>query len=605
MKSLMELWITLANELAGRCNTSATMDIKTVQWRVENEGLSFLTITLPSFGKDFERSLDQGMVSRQDFQGFSWRSGLPVFLRGFLSCVFDPSSGRLLADPNIDAIQSVRQLSLIFGKMFMLPTKERESAAMSDFVKCEQEVEVATARLRRSEEYSSLLTRFRVIGNIVFGRTFREIESNLEDPLRVIPAHGPGATADRKIGNAKYLQDTWPARLEKVFHSVDFLLPSPSYFEELESVHFLEPEDEIPVRVISVPKTQKAPRLIAIEPTAMQYAQQSVRKLIYEHVDRDSLLKTFIGFTDQVPNQDLAREGSLSGDLATLDLSEASDRVSCLHVENLFAFNPLLKEAVFACRSSKADIDGHGIKTLSKYASMGSALTFPLEAMVFLTIIFMAIESDLNRHLTRRDVQSYRGMVRVFGDDIIIPVRHVDSAIRLLETLGLKVNQRKSFWTGKFRESCGREFYDGVDVSIVRVRREAPCSLKNVEEISSWVSMANQFYFTGCWQTVRWLDKYLSGILKDFPVVLPTSPVLGRHSFMGYEAQKTGGRYQLPLVKGLVRKDPLPINSIDSFPALLKVFLMRGEQPLEDEKHLERSGRPRVGNLKRGWWSAV
>ena len=51
MKSLTSLWSVLANELASRCGTSTTKDIKTVLGRVENEGMSFLTITLPSFGR--------------------------------------------------------------------------------------------------------------------------------------------------------------------------------------------------------------------------------------------------------------------------------------------------------------------------------------------------------------------------------------------------------------------------------------------------------------------------------------------------------------------------------------------------------------------------
>jgi len=443
------------------------------------------------------------------------------------------------------------------------------------------------------------------MANILFGRAFRDIEKLIDDPLRLMPLHGPGVTADQKIGNAKYHQDTWPTRLETVFHAIDNLVPSPSYYDELGSVRFLEPWEEIPVRVISVPKTQKTPRIIAIEPTAMQYAQQAIRQLLYESVERDNLLNALIGFTDQTPNQDLAREGSLTGELATLDLSEASDRVSCLHVDDLMYFNPLLSEAVFACRSSKADVSGHGVITLSKFASMGSALTFPLEAMVFLTIIFLGIESDLNRLLTRKDIKSYRGKVRVFGDDIIVPKRHVISVIHFLETFGLKVNRRKSFWTGKFRESCGKEFYDGQDVSIVRVRREAPSSLRDVQEITSWVDLSNQLYFAGYWQTVKWLDQLLSDIIYDFPVVLPTSPVLGRHSFMGYDTDKVGGRYQIPLVRGLIRRDTIPRNSLDGYRALLKVFLERKEEPLFQTDHLERSGRPHVGHIKRGWWSAV
>ncbi len=67
MKSLTSLWNVLANEMASRCSTSTTKDINTVLGRTENEGISFLTITLPSFGKDFQYCLDQGMVVPKSF----------------------------------------------------------------------------------------------------------------------------------------------------------------------------------------------------------------------------------------------------------------------------------------------------------------------------------------------------------------------------------------------------------------------------------------------------------------------------------------------------------------------------------------------------------
>jgi len=80
MKSLIVLWKKIAEDLAIRCRTSTTMDAKYVQGRSKHEGLSFLTITLPSFGKDFQKSLDQGLVDRNTFQGFTWRQVSPNFL---------------------------------------------------------------------------------------------------------------------------------------------------------------------------------------------------------------------------------------------------------------------------------------------------------------------------------------------------------------------------------------------------------------------------------------------------------------------------------------------------------------------------------------------
>jgi hypothetical protein len=63
MKRLMSLWSRLAAEAADQCCTSASHDINTVMARVEHEGLSFLTITLPDLGKSAQSWLDQGRVT--------------------------------------------------------------------------------------------------------------------------------------------------------------------------------------------------------------------------------------------------------------------------------------------------------------------------------------------------------------------------------------------------------------------------------------------------------------------------------------------------------------------------------------------------------------
>ena len=113
---LTSLWRELADELASWCGTSTTLDYKKLQRRVESEGESFLTITLPQYCKDFERSLELGSVGPGLFLEFQKAGGLPLFLRGFLDQVFD-TKGVLLDKPNIDCILAIRQLTLMFGKI--------------------------------------------------------------------------------------------------------------------------------------------------------------------------------------------------------------------------------------------------------------------------------------------------------------------------------------------------------------------------------------------------------------------------------------------------------------------------------------------------------
>jgi len=231
---------------------------------------------------------------------------------------------------------------------------------------------------------------------------------------------------------------------------------------------------------------------------------------------------------------------------------------------------------------------------------MGSALCFPIEAMVFLTCVFVGIEEELNRPLTRRDVLSFLGRVRIYGDDIIIPVEYVHSVIGSLELFGAKVNRNKSFRTGRFRESCGKEYYAGTDVSIVRVRHMYPLSLRDATGVISWISLRNQFYKAGYWRTTAWLDSRISRIVKHYPVVSEDSPVQGRHSFLGYETQRMCEQLHRPLVKGYVIVANEPINMIDEYGALLKYFLKRSVEPYALE-HLERSGRSRSVALKPRW----
>jgi hypothetical protein len=599
--------------------------------RTEHEGLSFLAITLANFGKATEKWLDQGFVVPSDVPEFKrargGRSGLPAFLQGFLERVFDPCSGVLLDEPDIDAIFAIRQLTLMFGKIALpegpsngsfvpksdrkVVSEDRERRAMKEFIQCEQDVKEADRLLD-----PDFVSDFKRMSALLFGDLFSKIDRDVYWG-RIIPKHGPGAVADRLSSNAKWNSRTWTARLQEVFPPEEFLIPNRSYQGELdEELDVLEPGAEKPVRVISVPKTLKTPRIIAIEPTAMQYVQQGLLRSFLDAWKEDSFLSRVIGFDDQDPNRELARIGSLSGELATLDLSEASDRVSNQHVRAMLEDWSHLHAAVQSARSRKADVPNHGVRRLAKFASMGSALTFPIEECVFLTLIFLGIERELSTPLTRRMLMKrYGGLVRVFGDDLIVPRDHVLSVVDELSTFGYKVNVGKSFWTGRFRESCGKQYYDGSDITVVRVREVLPTQRQNASGVISAVSLRNQLYRAGIWSGARWLDNYLGKLLKYFPNVAPTSPLLGRESFLGYEFQGLDPNTYGPLTKGYYIRAESPRDPLDGSGALLKCLLKRPEAirlfglPRQesqfdvasvDEKHLERSGRPERVSIKLG-----
>jgi len=605
LKSLMLLWYELAKELAGWCCTSATRDYKTVSSRSNHEGLSFLTITLTNFGKEFETALDQGFVADDQFVGFAKTGGLPRFLGGFLQRVFDRVSGVLVEDPCVDSVFAVRQLTLMFGKLAIDCSTERKMAAIAGYLDCEKDVHESDTK-READDMSEFLR----MSDMLFAGVLSRMETKIHG-LELFAKHGPGATADKLLGNKKFTLSTWTSRLERILPSGEFLLPNWRFQSRFGAVDILEPGSELPVRVALVPKTLKTPRVIGIEPSWNQYCQQALLPVVLDSLSKYDYLDKMIGFDDQMPNRQMARRGSLYGDLATLDLSEASDRVSNQLVRAMMRNHPLTDEAVQASRSMRADVFGKVVE-LAKFASMGSALTFPIEAMVFLTVVLLGIEKGSSTLFTSSsDIRRYVGRVRVYGDDIIIPAEFATSVSTSLETFGFKVNVGKSFWTGRFRESCGGDYFQGADVTPVRFRRLFPTSRRDAAGVVSLVSFRNQLYERGLWQTCRYLDEKIKELLKRFPVVLPSSPVLGRRSFLGYQYEKLSTDTHAPLVRGWVSQSRLPLNTIEGEDALLKVLSLKAYQdsvqkldrvlmPSQDG-HLERSGRPKSANLKLRW----
>lgn len=625
MESQIALWKSVANEFATWCSTCATRDGITVSDRVRHEGLSFLTITLPAFGKDFERSLAVGGIDRNLFQGFTWTGGLPRFLSGFLGRVFDRQCGVLLNEPCVESIRAVRQLTLMFSKFEAQCTDERVAKAFRSFVETDKQITDADWH-----KDVALYWDFVRVSDLLFGGLLSDVGRKVNEGS-IVPRHGPGATADRLTGNGKWEQSTWHERLEPCFPSSVMLLPNLGHWESLASIDLLSPDQEPPVRVVAVPKTMKTPRIIAIEPTAMQYCQQAILRCIRDHVsDSRNTLYHLIGLDDQEPNQLLARKGSLTGALATLDLSEASDRVSMQHVLALIMpyrvhYEPgrhewldssdgrdrlAAMDAILACRTGHASVPGEDdLVVLNKYASMGSALTFPLEAMVFLTLIFVSIEQRLGHRLQHSDIVRNVGAVRVFGDDLIVPTDSATTVVSTLEAYGLRVNLHKSFWTGSFRESCGKEYYNGEDVTIVRARAAIPSHRQQVSEVVKTVAFRNHAYKRGFWQTCRFLDAQLEKVLLGrYPVVLETSSVLGRHSFLHrYDVDRVDEYLHSPMVRGYRVLAPIPSDVLDGVGALLKVLCSKepNGQPFADERHLKRAGRPKAVYIKPGWYSPI
>lgn len=217
-----------------------------------------------------------------------------------------------------------------------------------------------------------------------------------------------------------------------------------------------------------------------------------------EYMRAHPVLSGRVDLHDQVLSQDLARRGSMRGEWDTIDLSAASDSVTLRLVKALFARTPLYRSLV--CLRSDATLLPSGESlVLEKFAPMGSDLCFPTMCLVFACICEQAVRTKTGRASRQNDY-------RVYGDDIVVRHDFTEGVLSLLGELHFSVNVAKSF-VGRslhnFREACGGEYLDGVQVDPLRVSRRlrvectAEESVSSVEAVSSYVELANAMFDRG------------------------------------------------------------------------------------------------------------
>lgn len=553
-------------------------DLMKIRSRTKHEGHAFLSLTLPTFGDDFQKSLEIGHIETGMFQYFKKRAGIPLLFGVFLSRVFDSSSA-LLPEPDPTAIAAIRQLSYTFKKERRECDVEKQINAFKKFEKVEVELASTLVSQRDNDDFSRVC-------DIIWSNFMPP-----DDIWRTVPKHGPGATAERISGNRKYDFVRWHDRVEGYFPLVEFGLPNINAVQSLmyAQIRTVDENCEQPVRVIAVPKTAKTPRIIAIEPVCMQFLQQALaRYLMGELENRDTLYKGHINFSSQQVNRELAFQASVDRKMATLDLSDASDRVRNDLVIRMLKRYPELSGAIQACRSIRANVPGINDKLkLGKFASMGSALCFPVTSMIYYTCSVLGVLRSRKATIDYASVKSACKSTYVYGDDIIVPANTALEVCATLEAFGLKVNQAKSFWKGFFRESCGMDAYSGTEVTPIYIRRTFPTDRSDSASIVSLVETANQMYKKGLWLTSTFIKKMIERVTGNLPVVGEQSEALGWISYtmktpntqeqdMNLMSKFKRSRWNLRyhnveyltyVVRPSMKRDP-----IEGYPALMKFF---------------------------------
>lgn len=288
-------------------------------------------------------------------------------------------------------------------------------------------------------------------------------------------SHGPGATFGTKKdrGHPVYkFGDITPTTTGETLALDACFIEYASALKRYRATNGVDLKIVAGSKIATVPKDARSDRVIAIEPLLNMFYQKGIGGLM-----RSRLARAGCDLNDQTCNQTLASLGSIDGSWATLDLASASDSVSRQLVELLLPDDWLV--AMKTVRSSYTRLPSGEWKFLQKFSSMGNGYTFELESLIFLA---------LGRAVAKLLTGEASG-VSVYGDDICLHPELVSAYVHLLEVCGFKTNEEKSFVKGPFRESCGKHFFRGHDVTPLYVKSD----INSVERILWFANSVKRF----------------------------------------------------------------------------------------------------------------
>lgn len=372
-----------------------------------------------------------------------------------------------------------------------LPTAE--AAAMQSFADGEKQCAAMNAKLLHGLNlsrlsYESLLTACRLVEKVLTGLTL--------DEILMRSGFGPGSTAGRSRRLSSY-HEKWEPRVEVSQHYVtEAVIPYLSVFKRRIARDLAIPSRFIICpgnTVTTVAKNWKTRRVIAREPSWNMFFQKGLGGAIRTRLQKVGLLH----HDAQDKQRQRARQSSVDGSLATIDLKNASNTISCGLVD-LLVEGPA-RRVIYDLRSpglwtgaetrrGRENPRKWGSVPYEMISSMGNGFTFELETLLFWSIT-AGVCSRKGHHWST---------TTVFGDDIICPVDCVEDVFEVLEDVGLTVNRQKSFWEGPFRESCGGHYWNGKDVTPFYLR-DAPVDVDDLinlhNRVYSWCNTRGWYSF--------------------------------------------------------------------------------------------------------------
>lgn len=381
----------------------------------------------------------------------------------------DPSQYRTAHDFSLDA----SAVALLKKYPFDTSAELRRGRALEKFLAAEEQCRSTNETLKsRLRDLDPSLSMVPYLAQRKIAKILGDVPSI--DTLRW--RFGPGSTSQCKgqfitVGNKLRSKIACPHQSINAVLAFHLAEPRLLLLSQGESADYAGPYTwtvPLPIEITDyntltfVPKTGAIDRCICVEPHSLVplqlgYGEYIRRRLRYAGLDLD---------VQATGNRELAREGSIDGSYATIDLESASDTVSIATVFELLPFDWAC--ALSEVRSPYTKLPDGTVLENEKFSSMGNGFTFELETLIFWCLA-----------LSVREAIGSRGLVRAFGDDLIVPADMYEHLVVVLEAYGFTVNAKKSFHKGPFRESCGADWYLGVATRGVYLKTPV-CTIEDI-----------------------------------------------------------------------------------------------------------------------------
>jgi len=478
-------------------------DLAYITSRTHSEGIEFLTTQLPRLGKWYDTLLAERdgtlPVGFKPYYHVNGGSVCPLLCRTLWyviknECGSVPVTARL--------IRGYRSLFYLVYKLEMPIGPDLIAEALVKWRSNEEEIE--------SFDYPAYFD-----SDIDYARgIICDVLEGLGESIFTdySPRHGPGAVAGGEDSEMKWATAHTIPSLHSVYPWYDLYAGfrsngriSPALCGEIIALKKRSRTIEATSRLLFVPKDSRGPRTISCEPKELMFVQQGVGRNLMRILFQST--KGRINFVEQSVNADLALASSLSREYATIDLQDASDRVSTRLVTLLFPDWAL--KYLLALRSTKTLLPDGTVYQHCKYAPMGSALCFPIESVVFWAL---SVVAGVKSGMTEMDAKA---STYVYGDDIVVKTEVYSELLRIFTRCGLIVNSGKSFVEGPFRESCGTDAWKGEVVTPFRVKKDI-----FRRSLDGLLATAICEYVSTCFQTYyRKTGEYLLSLVTPYTVV--------------------------------------------------------------------------------------